>query len=86
MTTPLNDTSRYELLKSGHATDAHFDRVGAALNIGLIRAESIDPLCEQTMNEAREHITDGTPCWCNPETTYKDPDTGASVVVHKEPQ
>ena len=39
----------YELLKSGHATDDHFDRVGAALNIGLIRAESIDPLCEQTM-------------------------------------
>jgi hypothetical protein len=39
----------YELLKSGHASDADFDRVGAALNIGLIRAESIDPLCEQTM-------------------------------------
>jgi hypothetical protein len=34
----------------------------------------------------REHITDGTPCWCNPETTYTDPDTGVSVIVHKEPQ
>ena len=34
----------------------------------------------------REHITDGSPCWCNPETTYTDPDTGASVIVHKEPQ
>jgi hypothetical protein len=34
----------------------------------------------------RDHITTGAPCWCNPETTYKDPDTGLSVVVHKEPQ
>ncbi len=30
--------------------------------------------------------TTGEPCWCNPETTYKDPNTGASVIVHKEPQ
>ncbi len=34
----------------------------------------------------REHITDGTPCWCNPEKKYKDPDTGVSVIVHKEMQ
>lgn len=34
----------------------------------------------------REHITDGSPCWCNPETVYTDPDDGASVIVHKEPQ
>ena len=33
-----------------------------------------------------DHITDGTPCWCNPETTYTDPNTGKSVIVHKEPQ
>lgn len=39
----------YELLKSGHARDADFDLVGAAVNVGLLRAESIDPLCEQTM-------------------------------------
>lgn len=39
----------YELLKSGHASDADFDRVGAAVNVGLLRAECIDPLCEQTM-------------------------------------
>lgn len=37
----------YERLKSGHGTEADFDRVGAALNIGLIRAESIgQPLVE----------------------------------------
>ena len=34
----------------------------------------------------REHITDGSQCWCNPETVYIDPDNGASVIVHKEPQ
>ena len=34
----------------------------------------------------REHITDGSPCWCEPETVYKDPDTGVSVIVHRRPQ
>ena len=34
----------------------------------------------------REHITDGSPCWCNPELNYKDPETGAEVWIHKEPQ
>lgn len=34
----------------------------------------------------REHMTDGSQCWCNPETVYTDPDTGASVIIHKEPQ
>lgn len=34
----------------------------------------------------REHVTDDSPCWCNSETSYTDPDTGASVIVHKEPQ
>jgi hypothetical protein len=34
----------------------------------------------------RQHVTDGSPCWCEPETSYTDPETGASVVVHKEPQ
>ena len=39
----------FELLKTGHATDADFDRVAGALNIGLLRAELIDPLAERTM-------------------------------------
>ena len=34
----------------------------------------------------RQHLTDGSLCWCEPETSYTDPETGASVVVHKEPQ
>jgi len=33
-----------------------------------------------------EHKTDGSPCWCNPEVTYENPETGAKVIVHKEPQ
>jgi hypothetical protein len=36
--------------------------------------------------QRREHITDGSPCWCNPETDYVDPKTNAAVIVHKEPQ
>jgi len=34
----------------------------------------------------RQHVTDGSPCWCEPETSYTDPETGASVIVHKGPQ
>lgn len=34
----------------------------------------------------REHVTSGEPCWCEPETSYVDPDTGVAVIVHKEPQ
>lgn len=34
----------------------------------------------------KEHITDGKPCWCNPELNYKDPETGAEIWVHKELQ
>jgi hypothetical protein len=33
-----------------------------------------------------EHITDGGQCWCNPDIDYIDPNTGAAVIVHKEPQ
>jgi hypothetical protein len=33
-----------------------------------------------------EHKTDGSPCWCNPEVTYENPETGAKVIVHREPQ
>jgi hypothetical protein len=33
-----------------------------------------------------EHITDGSPCWCEPELDYKDPDTGAEVWIHRETQ
>lgn len=35
---------------------------------------------------AREHITDGTECWCEPDTDFVDPDTGAKVIVHRREQ
>lgn len=41
---------------------------------------------EATPPQRAEHITDGSPCWCEPELDYKDPDTGAEVWIHKEPQ
>jgi hypothetical protein len=34
----------------------------------------------------RQHVTDGNPCWCEPETSYTAPGTGVSVIVHREPQ
>ena len=33
-----------------------------------------------------EHVTDGSKCWCAPELNYKDPDTGAEVLVHRSKQ
>ena len=47
-------------------------------------AASGKPIAEEPVK--LEHITDGQPCWCNPELNYKDPKTGAEVWVHKEPQ
>lgn len=31
------------------------------------------------VNDLREHVTDGTPCWCTPET-LEEP--GGFVIVH----
>jgi len=45
-----------------------------------------EPIVRGFPERKREHITDGSPCWCNPETDYIDPETGAAVIVHKEPQ
>lgn len=39
----------FEALKNGTTDCAHFDRLAACINVGLIRSEAIDPLCEQTM-------------------------------------
>jgi len=46
-----------------------------------------DPSCVSSFNRAKhEHVTDGSPCWCDPELNYVDPETGVKVWVHKEPQ
>jgi hypothetical protein len=39
----------FEKLKSGTEDHDQFDRLAAAINVGLIRAEPIDPLAEKTM-------------------------------------
>jgi hypothetical protein len=39
----------YELLRTGGGEPKHFDRLAGAFNVALVRAESIDPLAEQTM-------------------------------------
>ena len=39
----------FELLRTGGGEPKHFDRLASAFNVALIRAESIDPLAEQTM-------------------------------------
>lgn len=48
----------FEVLKSGQGEPKDFDRLAGAINVGLIRAESIDPLAEQTMQagiDAMQH-------------------------------
>ena len=77
---------------------ALLDRVLDALEVYWVKAErhrteSDDAKADQAITDLREalqakpqHITDGTPCWCNPELDYVDPITGAEVWVHKEPQ
>lgn len=44
--------SAFEALKNGTTDCAQFDRLAACINVGMIRAEAIDPLCEQTMAAA----------------------------------
>jgi hypothetical protein len=39
----------FEKLKSGTKDHTQFDRLAAAINVGLIRAEQIDPLAAETM-------------------------------------
>jgi hypothetical protein len=46
----------------------------------------VQPLYTTPPAAQRQHVTDGSLCWCDPETSYTDPETGASVIVHKGPQ
>jgi hypothetical protein len=51
-----------------------------------IRALYTSPPKAAQLTEAQEHKTDGDQCWCDPDTAYKDPETGAKVIVHRRPQ
>lgn len=44
----------FEALKNGSTDCAQFDRLAACINVGLIRAEQIDPFAVQTMVAAIE--------------------------------
>ena len=46
----------FECLRSGSGTEEDFHTIAAAVNIALIRSESIDPLCEQTCKLAQEGL------------------------------
>ena len=50
------------------------------------RHQKIGPVYTTPPAAQRQHVTDGSLCWCEPETSYTDPETGASVIVHKGPQ
>jgi hypothetical protein len=60
--------------------------LGAAMLSFTEVARAIEAKLKEKNESHRQHVTDGSPCWCEPETSYTDPETGASVIVHKEPQ
>lgn len=62
--------------------DHHDREMGYAMRF----ARAIEAKLKDKNGLHRQHVIDGSPCWCEPETSYTDPETGASVVVHKEPQ
>lgn len=68
-----------------HEREACAYRAGIAL-LGADRelANRVDKAIRARVN-VREHTMSGD-CWCNPELNYTDPETGAEVWVHKEPQ
>ena len=63
----------YHLRQYGDVTKEQFEHYAQTGSIATPAAQ-------------RQHVTDGSLCWCEPETSYTDPETGASVIVHKGPQ
>lgn len=48
--------SAFADLKSGSTDDELFDRLAAAINVGIIRAEQIDPVCVPPILAARDAL------------------------------
>jgi hypothetical protein len=71
-------------------TDDEFENIELgcrSTSSGKIEAmQKVEAKLKEKNGLHRQHVIDGSPCWCEPETSYTDPETGASVVVHKEPQ
>ena len=59
------------------------DRLGEIVRICIAVEKAVSHPPAPTQ---REHITDGSPCWCSPDLDYVDPETGAKVWIHKESQ
>ena len=85
-------TTRDERLVLSGADEAG-PAVDAIIDFAKMRGLSLDDARVQDWQDnttppaaQRRHVTDGFLCWCEPETIYTDPETGASVIVHKEPQ
>jgi hypothetical protein len=87
-------TSRNERLVLSSTDDAS-PAVEAITEFAKMRGLSLDGARVQDWQNTtppaqpavqREHITDGRQCWCSPDIDYVDPETGAAVIVHKEPQ
>jgi hypothetical protein len=49
-------------------------------------ASSMEEIDILTPESYPEHVTDGSPCWCNPELNYRDPETGAELWIHRREQ
>jgi hypothetical protein len=71
-------------------TDEEFEDIELgcrSTSSGKIEAmQKVEAKLKEKNESHRQHVTDGNPCWCGPETSYTNPETGASVIVHKEPQ
>ena len=48
--------SAFADLKAGSTDDDLFDRLAAAINVGIVRAEQIDPACVAAMLDARDAL------------------------------
>jgi hypothetical protein len=59
---------------------------GGSLVLNRMYVRAIEAKLKEKNESHRQHVTDGNPCWCDPDNSYTDPETGASVIVHKEPQ
>ena len=66
--------------------DHHYNIAFRNFEADLAIARATEAKLRNKNGWSRQHVTDGNPCWCEPETNYTDPETGASVIVHKEPQ
>ena len=73
---------QYPHMQKGYTVDAITALRAALAEDAMQRLTDV----QQEMEQEPEHITDGRPCWCEPELHYKDPETGAEVWVHRRAQ